>query len=180
MKKIFSFFVLISVFFSQNIFQIWETFAELPTANFSWWANAYEWAKKYEFVLDLKWSVLEEAVKRNKSRLSVKWKNSRWEDILWVSNVNEFEEKLVLRLTWKNWKYIDFTNFDYPWTKKFHDIYLIKKNWRLKADVIIYIHKDLDYEVYSAFSSWLKSAKYLYLWMKRWKPYKKARSIKIK
>lgn len=180
MKKIFSFFVLISIFFSQTFLQTWEIFAELPTANFTWGANAYEWVTKYEFVLDLKWSVLEQALKTKKSRLSVKSINSRWEKILWVSNVNEYEEKLVLRLTWKNWKYFDFTNFDYPWTKKFNDISLIEKNWKLKADVIIYVQKDLDYDVYSALWLWLKSAKYLYLWMKRWKPYKKARVIKIK
>lgn len=176
MKKFFSFFVLISIFFSFT----WKISAELPTADFTWSANAYEWVKKYEFVLDLKWSVIEQTLNSDKSRVSSKWKNSRWETILWALNVNEFEEKLVLRLTSKNWASFDFTNFDYPWTKKFHDIYLIEQNWKLKANVVIYIHNALDFEVGTTFSSWLKSAKYLYLWIKNWKPYKKARVIKIK
>lgn len=181
MKKFFSFLLILSVFFSQNFLQIWEIFAEdnWLSAQFNWDANSFENVTKLEFILDLKWSTLEQWLKADKKRLSKKHSET-WYNILAVSNVNKYEEKLVLRLTWKNNEYIDFVNFDTSYdVRKFHDIVLIEHNWKIKAKVVIYIHQDIDLWVYNVLWLWLKSAKYLYFWIKSWKPYKKARVIKV-
>jgi hypothetical protein len=184
MKKFFSIFLLISIFFSQNFLHIWKVFAEWETwlsAQFSWNANSFENVKKFEFILDLKWSTLEKWIVWNKKRLTKKHSDN-WYDILSVSNINKYEEKLVLRLTWKNKQYIDFVNFNTNQNvKKFHDIALIKHNWKIKAKVVVYVHKNIDSKVYNVlwWENSLVSAKYLYFWIKNWKPYKKARVIKI-
>lgn len=185
MKKFFSSLLILSLFFSQNFLQVWEVFADENwlEAQFTWDSTSFEWVTKLEFILDLKWSILEQWILANKKRLSKKSSES-WYDIIWATNVNKYEEKLVLRLTWVSGQYIDFVNFDTTHNvKKFHDIALIQHNWKIKAKVVIYIHKDIDAEVYNVLTNSsvlsLKSAKYLYFWIKSWKPYKKARAIKI-
>ena len=176
MKKIFSIIIAFWIFFSQS----WQILAERSPAQYSWLAKSYENVTKYEFVLDLKWSILDQMLKLNSSRVSI-LDNENWYSVLKIKNVNKFEEKLVLRLYWKGWDYIDFVNFDVNWKniKKFNDIELIKQNWKIKAKVVIYVNKTLDYTTYNVLRFWLKSAKYLYFWAKKWKSYKKAKSIKV-
>jgi len=179
MKKILSFLI----FSSLLITFFWNVLADDEmTAKFTWWVNSYENVTKLEFILDLKWSSLEQWISYDRQRkIEKEFFYDNWEKykVLNIKNISKYEEKLALRLTWNNGDYIDFVNFDYPWAKKFNDIMLIEHNWKIKAKVVIYVSKDLDVNVYNTLSSWLKSGKYLYYWIKSWKPYKKARAVRV-
>ena len=178
-KLLLIFIFTVWIFFQSN--STWEVFAlwDSASVSYSWGSNSYENVIKYEFILDLKWSILEEWIKRLKSRVSI-LSNENWYKILKVKNVTSAEEKLVLRLYWKTNNYVDFVNFDTKeYSEKFNDIELIEYHWKIKAKVVIYVSQELNWNVYSILWNWIKWAKYLYFWLKKWKPYKKARAIKI-
>lgn len=179
MKKTLSFFFLLIFTFSSLFNSVYSE--DLSTAEFSWDANSYENVTKLEFILNLDWSVLEQWINADKNRISYKWTDEWWKiKVLSILNVSSYEEKLVLRLTWESNQYVDFVNFDTDWNiKKFHNISLIEQNWKIKAKITIYVNENIDSYVYEILKNWVKSAKYLYFWMKSWKPYKKAKTIKV-
>lgn len=181
MIKIILYIVSILIFTQYAYWEIWTSVQKV-----NWSVDTFENAKYLEFTINLHWSILTENVSIYTDRLSY-WSDSKYN----VKKVKKNEEKLALKLTNKQWNNIYFTNFDSSSSsnnvsKRFHIINLIIENWKIKAVVWIYIHKDLDRDVarllLSKDLSWrdvddsnyrinqadlnLKSASYMFYWLK--------------